>query len=1037
MNSCDNKGIRYVSRLLFACLIACTGLAGLFAQAPLERAAKQPVDFGQKAIRRMISGRSLVVHAFGFQPFARPLVFTDDDWNGAAGNWNATTWSLGSMPGSSNNAVITNSGGLVQLNVSDTIGNLTIGSANLLNFENNTALTITGTTITNSNSTGSGGITFSSGGNNTDLIIGASAVTLTGGGTITMSNNTNNRIYGSVAADVLTNANNTIQGSGQIGANQMGLVNQSGGTIDADQPQNLTIWTSNGTTNAGKLEATAGGNLILKNDTFTNAGGTILASGTNSVVTLLNSTIVGGTLNTASGGLIQASGNPVLNGVTIASTGIYQLPNNNDTTIIGTITNNGTIQQSSGGNLTDLILGGASVTLTGGGTVTMSNNTNNRIYGTAGTDVLTNVNNTIQGSGQIGAAQMGLVNQSAGIIDANQPATLTINTTTGTTNAGTLEATAGGTLVFAGADTYTNTGAGTILASGTNSVVSLTGTVTIVGGTLNTASGGLIEDTSGTPTLSGVTNKGTYQVLNDEQTQLVGTLTNLGTIQLNSSGNLTELQANGAVTLTGGGTIAMSDNINNYLLQSVTGSSMTNVNNTISGSGNIGNGAMAFTNDAGGIVDAVSSTGHTLTINTGAATATNLGLMEASSGGNLVLDGTIVNTNGTINGTLEALNGGVVTLNSSTINGGTLTTAGTGVITVAGIAELNGATNTVTNAGTLQVPNDQFLDFTGTLNNTGTISLNSIGNTTELSVNSAAATLSGSGTVTFSDNNQNYILATAGGDTLTIAQPVSGPGGNIGNGSLVITNQSTIDATASTHGNVLTIDPDATFTNNGILEATGGGTLALSAGTYTNTSGTITAGSGSVVDLNGSSDIVGGTLNGAGTFVSTNAQLDGSGAHPVTIASILQIPNNTATLIDGTINNTGTLELLSVGNNTFLEVNSATAKLQGSGTVTFSDNNQNYILAAAGGDQLTIAQPISGAGGNIGNGSVVLVNQSTIDATASAHGNTLTIDPDGTMSNTGLLEATGGGSLALSGGTFTNTGSGTITAGSGSNVTLE
>jgi hypothetical protein len=191
------------------------------------------------------------------------------------------------------------------------------------------------------------------------------------------------------------------------------------------------------------------------------------------------------------------------------------------------------------------------------------------------------------------------------------------------------------------------------------------------------------------------------------------------------------------------------------------------------------------------------------------------------------------------------------------------------------------------------------------------------------------------------------------------------------------------------------------------------------------------------VDLNGSVDIVGGTLNGAGTFVSTNAQLDGSGAHPVTMASTLQIPNNTATLIDGTINNTGTIELLSIGNNTFLEVNSATAKLQGSGTVTFSDNNNNYILAATGGDQLTIAQPISGPGGNIGNGSVVLVNQSTIDATASAHGNTLTIDPDGTMSNTGLLEATGGGSLALYGGTFTNTGSGTITAGSGSNVTLE
>ncbi len=148
----------------------------------------------------------------------------------------------------------------------------------------------------------------------------------------------------------------------------------------------------------------------------------------------------------------------------------------------------------------------------------------------------------------------------------------------------------------------------------------------------------------------------------------------------------------------------MSDNTNNYLLQSVSGSSMTNVNNTISGAGNIGNSAMAFTNDAGGVVEALSTHGNTLTIQTGAAAATNLGLMEAGSGGNLVLDGTIINTGGT----LEALNGGVVTLNGSTITGGTLTTAGTGVVTVSGTAVVN----SVTNAGTMQIPNNQVLDFT-------------------------------------------------------------------------------------------------------------------------------------------------------------------------------------------------------------------------------------------------------------------------------------------------------------------------------------
>ena len=435
--------------------------------------------------------RIAAAQASGYHPFVKPFLITDDDWSGGAGNWNSTNWSLGSAPGSSNNAVINNStpAAVVQLNVSDTINNLTVGSTSVLNFQNNNSLTVAGTTITNSDSTGTGGITLSSAGNFTNLILGSSAVTLTGGGTVTLGNNSNNRIYGAVAADVLTNANNIIQGSGQIGADQMGLVNQ--GTINANQATPLTVWTSNGTTNTGTLEATAGGNLILQNDTFTNTGGTILASGTNSVVSLFNSTINGGTLNTASGGLIQADGTPTLIGVT--NKGTYQLPNNNSTTIEGTITNSGAIQLNSIGNLTNLVLGGAGVTLTGGGTITLDNNSENRIYGAAGTDVLTNVNNTIQGSGQIGAGQMGLVNQA--IIDANQPTALTIQTSNGTTNTGTLEASAGGNLIL-DADTYTNTG-GTILASGAGSVVTLLNP-TINGGTLNTASGGLIQ-ASGDP----------------------------------------------------------------------------------------------------------------------------------------------------------------------------------------------------------------------------------------------------------------------------------------------------------------------------------------------------------------------------------------------------------------------------------------------------------------------------------------------------------------------------------------------------------
>jgi hypothetical protein len=574
-------------------------------------------------------------------------------------------------------------------------------------------------------------------------------------------------------------------------------------------------------------------------------------------------------------------------------------------------------------------------------------------------------------------------------------------------------------------------------------VVTLLG-ATIDGGTLNTTSGGLIQAANSrccTPVLNGVTNLGTYQIPDDNGTTLMGAITNSGNIQLNSAGSFTSLAVSGAVTLTGGGSITLSDNGENVIQAAVSGSSLTNVNNTISGSGIIGdNSTIGFTNLAAGVVNATSSAGNSLTIGTTSGVV-NLGLLEASAGGTLVLSGTgidamtpttVVNTNGTTNGTIEALNGGTVLLGNVNILGGTITTTGTGVMLAEG-AQLAGTANTVTNAGNLQVPNGYYLNIQGAIDNTGTLALNSAGGFTSLYVNSPTATLEGSGTVSLSDNPNNRIWAENSGSQLTIGQTqtIQGPGGNIGVGNLVLVNQGTIDATASAFGNSLTIQPLTSLTNTGLLEATGGGSLALYGATILNGGGTITSGSGSNVTLEAGVTVTGGTLNGAGLFTSVYGALNG-----VTNAGNVQISNSGELYISGTINNTGTLAVNSAGNSTELYVNSPTATLQGGGTVTLSDSNNNYIVAATSGNQLTVAQTIQGPGGNIGGGSLVLVNQGTIDATASAFGNTLTIQPLATLTNTGLLEATGGGSLALDGATVANSGA-SIMAASGSTVTLE
>ena len=223
----------FVGRPLFACLFVIASLSGLYAQAPPERADIEPVsDLGQKALSRLILGKGFAQRTLGFQPFVRPLI-TADDWLGGSGNWNSTNWSTGSAPTSTNNAVITTSSSVVQLNVSDTINNLTIGGTSKLNFADSTSLTVGGTTISNA-----GTIALNSVGDVTALIIGASNVTLSGGGTVTMSSNGQNYIYGSAAANTLTNQG-TIQGSGYVGFDpytgngSMGLVNS--GTINANQ----------------------------------------------------------------------------------------------------------------------------------------------------------------------------------------------------------------------------------------------------------------------------------------------------------------------------------------------------------------------------------------------------------------------------------------------------------------------------------------------------------------------------------------------------------------------------------------------------------------------------------------------------------------------------------------------------------------------------------------------------------------------------------------------------------------------------------
>ncbi len=315
------------------------------------------------------------------------------------------------------------------------------------------------------------------------------------------------------------------------------------------------------------MEATAGATLELSGDTVNNTGGTILASGTGSTMQFANGAIIqSGTLSTSGGGSLGVAGGNALtlDGSTfgrLTIAGTYTGADGSSTSLKGTINNTGTIQLNEAGHNTFLTMAGA-VSLIGNGQAVISSPVSGgtAIINQSNNGALTNVDNTVQGTGVIGSNGLVVTNQ--GTINANVAGSgsLTLNPS-GFTNQGMLEATSGGTLVLSGS-TIVN-GTGTIQVNGAASTVQFVGGAVIQGGTLASVNSGILTNPS-TITLDGSTNQGsltiagTFVGANGSSTSLKGTINNTGTIQLNETANNTFLSiATPSVSLTGGGTVTL------------------------------------------------------------------------------------------------------------------------------------------------------------------------------------------------------------------------------------------------------------------------------------------------------------------------------------------------------------------------------------------------------------------------------------------------------------------------------------------------
>ena len=198
-------------------------------------------------------------------------------------------------------------------------------------------------------------------------------------------------------------------------------------------------------------------------------------------------------------------------------------------------------------------------------------------------------------------------------------------------------------------------------------------------------------------------NAGSMTIGDDAILPLGGRVNNTGTIALNSTGDETDLEVLiGGATLQGGGRLILSDNSRNVVFGGDTSAVLTNIDNTISGAGRLGNGQMTLVNR--GVIEATGTS--PLVVDTGLNVVTNTGTIEATGSGGLVIRSAVANS-----GVLWA-DGGNLTVEAAVSGGGNAKIAGAAILEF-GVGS-DAATTFVAGAtGTLRL--DHSARFTGTV----------------------------------------------------------------------------------------------------------------------------------------------------------------------------------------------------------------------------------------------------------------------------------------------------------------------------------
>jgi hypothetical protein len=303
--------------------------------------------------------------------------------------------------------------------------------------------------------------------------------------------------------------------------------------------------------------------------------------------------------------------------------------------------------------------------------------------------------------------------------------------------------------------------------------MTFTGTGDSFSGTLTGL--GTISFAGGTDALSNLHMSAASMVVNGASVSVAGAIVLSKTLTVTAT-NFTVAAA--GATLTGGGTLTLSNHSTNVIKGASSGATLTNTNDKITGAGNLGNGTMTLVNQAGGVING--NVSNTLTINTGAATITNAGVIESTSTGGVRILSAVANSGKlTVNAGVLELDGAISGAGSVHIGGG-LADVVTSTFTQA--VAFTGST------GTLELANSQ--GYTGKI--TG---FSKAGGTfldlTDIAFASATASYSGataSGVLTVTDGahtakislvgdytGSSWVLAADSGTGVLIKDPTAPP----------------------------------------------------------------------------------------------------------------------------------------------------------------------------------------------------------------------------------------------------------------------